>query len=93
MILPNKYISISESFIGLSALILDILGDAKLTIDSLWNKFQKKYIKSRKIKNPPTFQKYIYILEFMYLTNMITYNNKGEIINANKKTIDNSSFE
>jgi hypothetical protein len=88
MILPSKYISISESFIGLSALILEILSDRSLTIDTLWKKFEKKYIISKKINNPPTFQKYIYLLEFMYLTNMITYNDKGEIINENKKISD-----
>uniref|UniRef100_UPI003F4983F9 ABC-three component system middle component 6 n=1 Tax=Niallia taxi TaxID=2499688 RepID=UPI003F4983F9 len=88
MILPNKYISISESFIGLSALVLDILNDKELTVDKLWNKFEKKYINTKKLNSPPTFQKYIYLLEFMYLTNMISYNAKGEIINENKKVSD-----
>jgi hypothetical protein len=88
VILPTKYISISESFIGLSALILEILNDKKLTVDTLWNRFEKKYVVSKKLNNPPTFQKYIYVLEFMYLTHMITYNTKGEIINANKKISD-----
>jgi len=88
MILPSKYISISESFIGLSALILEVLSDKKLTVDKLWGNFEKKYIITKKINNPPTFQKYIYLLEFMYLTSMITYNSKGEIVNENKKISD-----
>ena len=83
MILPNKYSTITESFVGISALILDIIGNKKITLDLLWNKFKKKYIKSKKLKNPPTYQKYIYVLEFMYLTGMITYNQKGEILNEN----------
>lgn len=85
MILSNKYVTLSESFIGLSALILDVLKDANMTIDKLWNKFEKNYILSHKIKTPPTYQKYIYVLEFMYLTNMISYNEKGEIFNENFK--------
>lgn len=86
MILPNKYIILSESFLGLGAMMLDILGNKKMTIDKLWLKFNKKYVEKGNIKKGPTYQKYIYVLEFMYLTNMITYNEKGEIINENIKS-------
>ena len=85
MILPNKYVTLTESFFGLSALILEILLGEKLTVDVLWNKFKKKYIDTNKINTPPTYQKFIYVLEFMYLSNMISYNDKGEILNENIK--------
>lgn len=85
MILPNKYVTLTESFVGLSALILDSLKDKKMTVDKLWNSFDKHFITSNRINTPPTYQKYIYVLEFMYLTNMISYNNKGEILNENIK--------
>ena len=91
MILPNKYITLTESFLGLSAILLDTLSNKKMTIDKLWNSFNKKYIQSQKLKNPPTYQKYIYILEFMYLTNMISYNEKGEILNENIRIKDKES--
>ncbi|WP_326850610.1 ABC-three component system middle component 6 [Bacillus haynesii] len=91
MILPDKYVVLTESFLGLSALILDTLNNKKMTIDKLWNAFEKKYINSKKIKNPPTYQKYIYVIEFMYLTNMISYNKRGEILNENTKIKDNES--
>ena len=91
MILPDKYVVLTESFLGLSALVLDILNNKKMTIDKLWNAFEKKYINSKKLKNPPTYQKYIYVLEFMYLTNMISYNEKGEILNENIRIKDNES--
>jgi hypothetical protein len=83
MILPDKYVTLSESFFGLSALILDTLLSENLTIDKLWNKFVKKYIKTSKINIPPTYQKFIYVLEYMFLTNLISYNDKGEILNEN----------
>ncbi|WP_271399091.1 ABC-three component system middle component 6 [Salinicoccus roseus] len=86
MILPDKYVVLTESFLGLSALILDTLNNKKMPIDKLWNAFEKKYIKTKKIKNPPSYQKYIYAIEFMYLTNMVSYNEKGEILNENKGT-------
>lgn len=86
MILPDKYITLTESFIGLSALILDILLKNTLTIDKLWIKFKKKYINSKKIKNPLTYEKFIYVLEFMYICSMISYNDRGEIFNENLKS-------
>jgi hypothetical protein len=86
MILPNKYLRISESFIGLSALFLDILKSDKLTIETLWNKFNKKYINKNKIKNKISYQKYIYVLNFMFLTGMISYTESGEIFNENIKS-------
>ena len=86
MILPNKYLRISESFIGLSALFLDILKSDKLTIETLLNKFNKKYINKNKIKNKISYQKYIYVLNFMFLTGMISYTESGEIFNENIKS-------
>ena len=83
MILPNKYVTLTESFFGLSALVLDLLMKKNLTIDNLWNDFHKKYIMSGDLKNPPTYQKFIYVLEFMYLSKMISYNERGEILNEN----------
>ena len=86
MILPDKYVTLSESYIGLSALLLDVLGSKRMTIDVLWNKFNNKYTKTERIMNVPTYQKYIYVLEFMYMVNMINYNEKGEMYNENFKS-------
>lgn len=83
MVLPDKYVTLSESFIGLSALILDLLGDQKMVIEKLWGLFKKKYIETKKLQIAPTYQKYIYVLEFMYMAKMINYNEKGEIYNEN----------
>ncbi len=38
MIMPKKHISLSESFIGLGAFVLQTLS-SPLTIDSCWEKF------------------------------------------------------
>lgn len=89
MILPNKYVTLSESYIGISALILDVLGKKAITIDVLWRKFHKKYIQKNIIKNPPTYQKFIYVIEFMYLSGMISYNEHGGLVNENIKTKNN----
>jgi hypothetical protein len=83
MVLPNKYLPISESLIGLSALLLDIIGNKQFTIDKLWELFTKKYIDKNKIKVSPTYQKYIYVVEFMYICGFINYNIDGEVYNEN----------
>lgn len=86
MVLPDKYVTLSESFIGLSALLLEILENKQMTIDELWNKFSKKYVETKTIYSAPTYQKYIYVLEFMYMVQMINYNEEGEIYNENYKS-------
>jgi len=83
MIVPNKFVMNSESFIGISSLILNTLGKKILTVDKLWRLFERKYIKNSKFKNPPTFQKYVLTLNFMFMTGMINYTDKGEIVNEN----------
>lgn len=83
MILPNKYITNSESYIGISSLILNTLGKKTVTIDKLWKDFEKKHIIKANWNNPPTFQKYVLVLNFMFMVGMINYTEKGEIVNEN----------
>lgn len=83
MILPNKYIALDESLFGLGAIVLDILRDRAMTIDKIWSAFGKKFIKPGKLSNPPTFQKFILVLMFLFMCEMISYNGKGELINEN----------
>lgn len=83
MILPNKYVTNSESYIGISSLILNTLGKRKLTIDKLWRDFEKKYIIKTNWNTPPTLSKYVLVLNFMFMVGMINYTEKGEIVNEN----------
>lgn len=76
MILPNKYTTFEESFIGVGAVILKELGTKKMTTNELWIKLKRvKHVNLR-------FKKFIEILIFMYSTKMLSYDN-GEIYNAN----------
>lgn len=77
MILPNKYISISNSFIGESAKIISQLGNKKYSIDKLWAKTSLKYVDM-------TFEKFIQVLVFMFASNIIQYNpTSGVLYNEN----------
>lgn len=91
MILPNKYTLLSESLIGLSAIILQVLSNKEMGIEKIWTKFDKDYIKNTKLKNPPNYQKFLYTLDFMYLSKMVNYNSEGEIYNENIRIEDNIS--
>ncbi len=84
MILPNKYVSNSESLIGLSALIINVLGKKSLPLDKLWKQFEKKY-NTENLNNPPTYEKFILTLNLMFMVGMIMYTDEGEIYNENIK--------
>lgn len=83
MILPNKYISLSDSLIGISSLVLENLSSNKMTIDELWDKFNRNIRQNKKLKSIPTYNKFVLTINFMYMTNMINYTEKGVIYNEN----------
>jgi len=86
MILPDKYVSNSESLLGISSFILSCLKGKSLPIEMIWNDFRKKYINTKKLKNPPTYQKFILTINFMFMVGMINYSENGMIFNENIKT-------
>lgn len=75
----------SESLIGLSALLLDILKDREMQLSDLWSEFRNYYVNNKKIKSIPTYNKFVLAINFMYLTNMVNYDEKGVIFNENYK--------
>ena len=82
MILPNKYIPLSESLIGISSILLQVLDSNEMTIDELWDKFNKQ---KGKLKSVPTYNKFVLTINFMFFSNMINYTEKGVIYNENLK--------
>lgn len=86
MILPNKYISISESLIGLSAIILQLISDNAYTTEEVWNRLNKEYIETDRLKSKPSYSKFILCITYMYLSNMINYTKEGVIFNENIAT-------
>ena len=91
MVLPDKYISIEQSLIGLAALVLDVIGQDEIAIENLWTKFSEKYFENSKTKlsHQPSFQKFMMTLNFMYATDMIACDTeKGVLFNENFKPDD-----
>lgn len=87
MILPNKYVSLAESYIGLSALIIDCIGTDSLEYPVIWEKFIKKY--SPLLDNRmPSVDKFMLTLVLMFACGIINYNN-GKIYSENIRIKNN----
>ena len=72
MILPEKHLSIYESFIGFGGYFLKIF-DKPLTVDTLW----KNYIKEYEKKLYPvkfSFDRFLIALDFLYMIGAINSN-------------------
>jgi hypothetical protein len=66
MILPNKHISISRSFLGSGAIILEQMNQ-NITITALWNAVSDN-------SSFDSFEKFILTLDFLYMINAIQIN-------------------
>ncbi len=69
MILPTKTIQPVDSLLSISALIIEILKEKEMTLDDLFDEFNKMYYK--KI----TIEKLILSVDFLYITNKVMDNN------------------
>ncbi len=67
MIKPNKTIKLSYSIIGVGALILPRLAYPQ-SVSALWNKL-KKY------KEITSFEKFVLTLDFLFMCNLIKFDN------------------
>ncbi|ATD55432.1 ABC-three component system middle component 6 [Clostridium chauvoei] len=85
MIMPKKHITLSESYIGFGAFVLDMLKEP-LTIDDCWNKIQKKYIDKGLISKKHSFDSLILTVDLLFALNTVDINERGEIYNVYKKT-------
>ena len=85
MIMPKNHISLSESFIGLGAFVLQTLS-SPLTIDSCWEEIYSSYIKTGIISKKHSFDNFVLTLDLLYALNAININERGEIYNVSKET-------
>lgn len=69
MILPTKTIQPVDSLLSISALIIEILKENEMSLDDLFDEFNKRYYK--KI----TIEKLILSIDFLYITNKVMDNN------------------
>ncbi len=75
MIIPSKTIQPVDSLISISAIIIEILKEANMSLDDLFEVFNKRYYKEIPL------EKLILSVDFLYMTDKIMDNN--EIIKIN----------
>ena len=81
--MPKKHISLSESYIGLGAFVIEIL-KVPMTVDECWKKLKKVYIEKGVISKKHSFDSFILTLDLLFALNAINVNDKGEIYNVSK---------
>ena len=75
MILPKKQLSISESFFGFGAFLLQRL-DVPVSIEELWEYYKDSY-KSKKYPVKFSFDQYIMALDYLYIIGAVKKNERG----------------
>lgn len=69
MILPNKHITILDSYLGIGAQILNELESPKTTSE-LWKAFRRK-----RSTNPISLQRFYLTLDFLFTLRLINFTN------------------
>ena len=75
MILPKKQLSLSESYFGFGAFLLQQL-DQPRSIDALWECYKEIYV-ARKYKVKFSFDQYILALDYLFIIGAIQVNGEG----------------
>jgi len=77
MILPSKHIKFSQSILGLSGFLLDILREPK-SIDELWSKYSKASIK--RFPSFHDFDNIVLAVNLLYMIEAIEITEEGKLV-------------
>ena len=77
MILPNKYINLSESLFGFAAYLSQFL-NKPISLDELWNIYQKQ-IKNGDYPVKNDFNEFVLSIDLLYLIGLINVNDNNEL--------------
>lgn len=78
MLLPSKHIKFSESILGLSGLLIEIINEP-MSLENLRIKFFEKYKDKETYHSFHTLDNIILSLTFLYSINKLDLNSKGEL--------------
>jgi hypothetical protein len=77
MLIPSKDLTLSESILGLSSLIVAELLKKKKTTHELWNNYCKKFQKKNLIYH--TFDDFMLSIDFLFMIQKIKLEKDGAI--------------
>lgn len=75
MILPKKHIKLSESYFGFGGYLLGFI-DNPISIDSLWNRFQKVN-DTVEFPNYHSFDSFLLAINYLYIIGAINQDSRG----------------
>lgn len=74
MLLPTKHINLSESILGLSGYLLDILKNSSLSLDEIWKtKQENNFFKGHSIENV------VSALDVLFMIGLIDVDKEGKV--------------
>ena len=76
MILPNKHIRLSSSFLGVGATLLELLENGR-TVSSLWTEARRR----QKIR---TFERFTLALDMLYILGLVEFGENGLIVRTER---------
>ena len=77
MILPKKHLSISESYFGFGAFLLDKLEEPS-TVEALWSYYQEAYA-AKQYPVKFSFDQFASVLGYLFMIGAIQQNEEGMI--------------
>ena len=83
MILPKKQLSVSESFFGFGAFLLE-KRKSPTSIDDLWQYYEESYVNKKYIVKF-SFDQYIATLDYLYMIGAIKESEKGVVCNETEE--------
>jgi hypothetical protein len=87
MILPNKYINLSESLFGFAAYLSQFL-NKPISLDELWNVYQKQ-VKNGNYPVKNDFNELVLSIDLLYLMGLLYVNNDNELELIKNNTTNN----
>lgn len=81
MIMPTKHIRFSESLLGLSGIILNILSEP-MTVDEIWYKYSEINNSKNKFPAYHNFDNLVLATNCLFLIGAIEIDSKGKIQHA-----------
>lgn len=81
MIMPTKHIRFSESLLGLSAIILNILSEP-MTVDEIWYKYSEINNSKNKFPAYHNFDNLVLATNCLFLIGAIEIDSKGKLQHA-----------
>lgn len=81
MILPTKHIRFSESLLGLSGIILNLISEP-MTIDEIWYKYSEINNSKNKFPSYHNFDNLVLATNCLFLIGAIEIDSKGKLQHA-----------